>query len=82
MASSAMTRGAACPRLVSMDTTRHDWIKTAPVDTTLLKNMSLGTWHGTPAGLSQRRSGGLISRERRAWGSGNPELGNQPAGLG
>ncbi len=28
--------------------------------------------------LSQRRSGGVISRERRAWGSGNPGT-RQPA---
>ncbi len=43
---------------------------------------------GDPAGfeseagrraLSQRRSGGVISRERRAWGSGNPGT-RQPAG--
>ncbi len=29
--------------------------------------------------LSQRRAGGVISRERRAWGSGNPGT-RQPAG--
>ncbi len=43
---------------------------------------------GDPAGieseagrraLSQRRAGGVISRERRAWGSGNPGT-RQPAG--
>ncbi len=31
--------------------------------------------------LSQRRAGGVISRERRAWGSGNPGT-RQPAGGG
>ncbi len=42
MASVATTRGAACPRQVSVDPTRHDWIKTALVDTTRLKNCSPG----------------------------------------
>ncbi len=73
MASSAMTRGAACPRRVSVDTTRHDWIKTAPVDTTRLKSMSLGTWHSTPGrdvwtgstGLGSAAAGGLESAAGR-----------------
>ncbi len=46
---------------------------------------------GDPAGieseagrraLSQRRSGGVISRERRAWGSGNPGTRKPAGGLG
>ncbi len=46
---------------------------------------------GDPAGieseagrraLSQRRSGGVISRERRAWGSSNPGTRQRAGGLG
>ncbi len=32
--------------------------------------------------MSQRRSGGVISRERRAWGSGNPGTRQAAGGLG
>ncbi len=64
MASMAMTRGAACPRRISMDKTRHDKteIKTAPVDTTIPKTAllsvtcgpnPLGGVSGGTAGLSQ-----------------------------
>ncbi len=55
----------------------------------LSQRRSGGHWvSGDPAGiesaagrraLSQRRAGGVISRERRAWGSGNPGT-RQPAG--
>ncbi len=62
MASTAMTRGAACPRRVSVDTTRHDWIKTAPVDTTRLKNGTPGrnVWTGS-TGLGSAAAGRLES---------------------
>ncbi len=60
MASAAMTREAACPKRVSVDMTRHDWIKTAPVDTTQLKTALLaGTCGLYPRDPSQWRAGGL-----------------------
>ncbi len=113
MASMATTRGAACPRRVSMDKTdmmikiflwaqqnRH----TALLAVTCGLSTGLGiaaasglesapirwAWvSGNPAGMSQRRSGGLwvsgdpagIESEAgrwRAWGSGNPGT-RQPA---
>ncbi len=58
----------------------------------LSQRRSGGHWvSGDPAGieseagrraLSQRRAGGMISCERRAWGAATCELGNPPAGLG
>ncbi len=129
MASMATTRGAACPRRVSMDKTdmmikiflwaqqnRHTallavtcglstglgiaaasghesapirwaWVSGDPAG--MSQRRSGGLWvSGDPAGieseagrraLNQRRAGGVISRERRAWGSGNPGT-RQPAG--
>ncbi len=105
MASAATTRGAACPRRVSVDKTRqgslkcscgHDKTQTRLswlwcVDGIHGARVSGGrrAWvSGDPAGLiqwrsgglesaagqralSQRRAGGVISRERRAWGSDN-----------
>ncbi len=112
MASAATTRGAACPRRVSVDKTRQDLIKMflwAQQDTNmalLAVTCGLGsTGHESatirlawvsddPAGLSQRRSGGLESAagrqalsQRRAGGVISRkrrarELENQPAGLG
>ncbi len=115
MASMATTRGAACPRRVSVDKTRQGslkcscghnktdtrhswpwrvdsihgarvsggqraWVSGDPAG--LSQRRSGGHWvSGDPAGiesaagrraLSQRRAGGVISREWRAWGSGNP----------
>ncbi len=59
---------------------RRAWVSGDPAG--LSQRRSGGLWvSGDPAGiesemgrraLSQRRSGGVISRERRAWGSGNP----------
>ncbi len=54
------------------------WISANPVG--LSQQRSGG--HESAAGrraLSQRRSGGVITRERHAWGSGNPGT-RQPAG--
>ncbi len=102
MASMATTRGAACPRRVSVYKTRlvkmFLWAQqnkhTALLAVTCGLSTGLGlaaasrhesapirwAWvSGDPAGMSQRRSGGVISRERRAWGSGNPGT-RQPAG--
>ncbi len=76
MASAATTKGAVCPRRVSMDKTRLGKFKMflwAQQDTNTallavtcgLDPRGLSQWR--PAGLSQRRAGDVISRERRAW---------------
>ncbi len=109
----ASTRGAACPRRVSMDQTWHGSLKCScghnktdtrhswPWHVDLIRGArdsgGRRAWvSANPGGLSQRRSGGLesaairqalsqrraggvISHERRAWGSGNPGT-RQPAG--
>ncbi len=87
MASMATTRGAACPRRVSMDKTRQDkvvkmflWARQNRHTALLAVTCELDP-RGRRA-LSQRRSGGVISRERRAWGSGNPGTRQAAGGLG
>ncbi len=111
MASMATTRGAACPRRVSMDLTWHGKLKCScghnktdirhswPWHVDLIHGARDSGGHesaairrawvsGDTAGIesaairrasSQRRAGAVISRERRAWGSGNPGT-RQPAG--
>ncbi len=77
MASAATTRGAACPRRVSVDKTWHDWIKMflwAQQDT----NCGLD-----PRGLGLAATGGHESEAgQRAWGSGNPGTREPAGGLG
>ncbi len=116
MASMATTRGAACPRRVSMDKTRQGILKYScghnKTDTRHSWPWHVDSIHGArdsggqrawinadPVGLSQRqsgglksavirralrqrRSGGVISRERRPWGSGNPGTRQAASGLG
>ncbi len=99
MASMATTRGAACPRWVSMDKTRQGRLKCScghnKTDTRHSWPWHVDLIHGArdsggqrawinadPAGLSQRQSGGVISREWRAWRSGNPGTRQAAGGLG
>ncbi len=79
MASMATTRGAACPRRVSMDLTWQGKLKCScghnKTDTQHSWPWHVDLIHGArdSGGMSQRQSGGLESAAiRRAWVSGDP----------
>ncbi len=105
MASAATTRGAACPRRVSVAKTRQDLIKMflwaqqdkhgSPGRDVWTRSTGLGlAAAGGHESAAIRRAwvrgghwvrggpAGVISRERQAWGSGNPGTREPAGGLG